>query len=173
MADATPSSTPPFEVPEGPCLQEQHLPGGRCFGCGPANDKGLRIRSFAHPDDLDELICRWKAESHHEAFENVVNGGILGSLLDCHSNWAAAWFFMRRDGLSTLPVTVTADFHVKLKRPTPRDRPLFLRSRVIASEGKKATVEASVEAGGQVTATCRGTFVHVRGQHPAAQDGAR
>jgi hypothetical protein len=44
---------------------------------------------------------------------------------------------------------------------------------VIASDGKKATVEASVEAGGQVTATCRGTFVHVRGQHPAAQIGAR
>lgn len=163
----------PFVIPEGPSLQERHMPEGRCFGCGPANGKGLRIRSFPRHGQSDELICTWTADLHHEAFENVVNGGILGALLDCHSNWAAAWHIFRRDQLSAWPVTVTADFHVKLRRPTPRDRPLHLRAHVVAGEGKKVTVEASVEADGQVTATCTGTFVQVGGSHPAARDGAR
>ena len=31
-------------------LQEQFAPASICFGCGPANDRGLRIRSFQGPD---------------------------------------------------------------------------------------------------------------------------
>ena len=163
----------PFEVPDGPSLQERYTPDGRCFGCGPANEKGLRIRSFPGGEGDDEVICRWTAETHHEAFENVVNGGIIGALLDCHSNWAAAWHVLQRDDLDALPVTVTADFHVKLKRPTPRDLPIYLKARAVQSEGKKVVVDATLEAGGKVTATCCGTFVTVGDTHPAAQTGAR
>lgn len=159
-------------VPEGASLQERHTPNGRCFGCGPANERGLRIRSFPRADG-DEVIACWTADAHHEAFENVINGGILGALLDCHSNWAAAWHLMRRDDMTALPVTVTADFHVQLKRPTPRDQTLYLAACAIRSEGKKVTVDATIEAGGRLTATCRGTFIHVGGTHPAAQEGAR
>ena len=66
-----------------------------------------------------------------------------------------------------LPSTVTADFHVTLKRPTPIDQPLHLRARVVESTDDRAVVEATVEAGGKVTATCRGTFVAVKEGHPA------
>ena len=45
--------------------------------------------------------------------------------------------------------------------------PVFLRARVVESEGDRAVVEASLEAGGKVTATCRGTFVAVKEDHPA------
>ena len=37
------------------CLQEQYAPHNACFGCGPANEKGLRIRSFAEGDKLDVI----------------------------------------------------------------------------------------------------------------------
>jgi acyl-coenzyme A thioesterase PaaI-like protein len=145
-------------------LQETHAPENRCFGCGPANEKGLHIRSFASGD---ELVADWTPEPHHLAFEGVVNGGICGTLLDCHSNWAAAVHLMKKAGSDKLPFTVTADFHVVLKRPTPIAGPLRLRARVITSEGNRAVVEAEIEAGGQVTATCRGTFVAVKEGHPA------
>ncbi len=69
-------------------LQDTYAPNNRCFGCGPANEKGLRIKSFA---EGDELVCDWTPEPHHQAFPNALNGGICGSLLDCHSNWAAAY----------------------------------------------------------------------------------
>ena len=145
-------------------LQDTYAPNNRCFGCGPANEKGLRIKSFA---EGDELVCDWTPEPHHQAFPNALNGGICGALLDCHSNWTAAHHFLKKSGANELPSTVTADFHVRLRKPTPMDAPLRLRARVVESEGDRATVEASLESRGAVTATCRGTFVVVREGHPA------
>ena len=145
-------------------LQEEYAPRSMCFGCGPANDKGLRIRSFAAGD---ECVCEWKPEPHHLAFPGALNGGICGALLDCHSNWTAAYHLMKKGGLAAPPCTVTAEFAVKLKRPTPLDALLKLVARVVASEGDRATVEARIEASGKVTATCHGIFVAVKEGHPA------
>ena len=96
-----------------------------------------------------------------------MNGGICGALLDCHSNWTAAYHLMKRSGMETPPCTVTADFHVTLRRPTPMDVLLQLRARVVESLEDRAVVEAAIEADGRVTATCRGTFVAVKEGHPA------
>jgi acyl-coenzyme A thioesterase PaaI-like protein len=146
-------------------LQETYAPENECFGCGPKNDKGLRIRSFAEGDDA--TVARWRPEPHHQAFPGVLNGGICGALLDCHSNWTAAWHLMRKAGADAPPCTVTAEFDVKLKRPTPLDGEVTLRARVVESHDDRATVEATLEAGGKVTATCRGLFVAVKEGHPA------
>jgi acyl-coenzyme A thioesterase PaaI-like protein len=73
---------------------------------------------------------------------------------------------MGRDGLAAPPCTVTADFHVKLRRPTPLG-PVRVRAKVIESEGDRVAVDATLEAGGKVTATCKGTFVAVKEGHPA------
>jgi acyl-coenzyme A thioesterase PaaI-like protein len=145
-------------------LQETYSPNGACFGCGPANPKGLHIRSFPYGD---EVIAEWIAEVHHEAFPGVLNGGIIGSLLDCHSNWAAAYHLMKKSGTSVPPCTVTAEFHVKLLRPTPSDVPLTLKARVVDSTDERATVEAELIANGKVCDTCRGVFVAVKEGHPA------
>jgi acyl-coenzyme A thioesterase PaaI-like protein len=147
-------------------LQDRYAPQNRCFGCGPANEKGLRIKSFVS-DAGDELVADWRPEPHHQAFDGILNGGICGALLDCHSNWAAAHHLMKTSGAATPPCTVTADFHVTLKRPTPMDVPLTLRARVVESLEDRAVVEATIEAKGRVTATCRGTFVAVKEGHPA------
>jgi acyl-coenzyme A thioesterase PaaI-like protein len=149
---------------EGPSLQDRYAPNNRCFGCGPANAKGLRIKSFVAGD---ALVCDWKPEPHHLAFDGIVNGGILGAILDCHSNWTAAHHLMRASGAPTPPCTVTAEFDVKLLRPTPLDATLHLTARVVESAADRAVVEATLEAGGRVTATCRGTFVAVKEGHPA------
>ena len=148
-------------------LQETYAPANRCFGCGPANDKGLRIRSFVAGDDPGALVCEWRPEPHHVAFDSILNGGICGALLDCHSNWTAAMHLMKQQGADTPPCTVTGDFHVFLKRPTPMNGPLHLRAQVVESAGDRAVVEATLEANGKVTATCRGTFVAVKEGHPA------
>ncbi len=149
---------------EAVSVQERYAPQNRCFGCGPANAKGLRIRSF---EDGEALRAEWAPEPHHEAWEGAVNGGIVGALLDCHSNWAAALHLMRKAGIEVLPSTVTAEFHVKLLRVTPSGGPLTLRARVVESSGTRATVEAEIQAGGKATATCRGVFVAVPEGHPA------
>ena len=145
-------------------LQETYAPNNRCFGCGPANEKGLRIRSFLSEEGY---VADWTPEPHHVAFEGIVNGGILGALLDCHSNWAAAYHLKTKHATEELPATVTADFHVTLKRPTPMGTPLHLHAQVVDSQPDRAVVEATVTANGKVTATCRGTFVAVKEGHPA------
>jgi acyl-coenzyme A thioesterase PaaI-like protein len=145
-------------------LQDRYAPSNECFGCGPANAKGLRIQSVV---EGDEVVCDWTPEPHHEAFPGMLNGGICGTLLDCHCNWTAAWHLMNAQGLETPPCTVTAEYTVTLLAPTPTSGPVHLRARVVESSPRKAVVEGTLEAGGQVTARCRGTFVAVKEGHPA------
>src|SRR5688500_13143640 len=145
-------------------IQETFAPNLACFGCGPANPKGLHIGSFP---DGDEVIAEWEPRKEYEAFPGVLSGGIIGTLLDCHSNWTAAWSLMRRSGADTPPCTVTASFAVEMKRPTPTNGPVALRARVVSVEDERVVVDSTLEAGGKVCATCRGTFVAVKPGHPA------
>jgi acyl-coenzyme A thioesterase PaaI-like protein len=145
-------------------LQETYAPQNACFGCGPANEKGLKIRSFVQGD---EVVADWTPEKHHEAFEGVLNGGIIGALLDCHSNWAATWHLMKKSGENHPPCTVTAEFAVKLTRPTPTNVPVHLSAVVTESTDDRAVVDAKLTANGKVCATCHGIFVAVKPGHPA------
>ncbi len=144
--------------------QDRYAPQSICFGCGPANAKGLQIKSHR---EGQTMVATWHAQVHHQAFPGMLSGGIVGTLLDCHSNWTAAIHLMERQGVEQPPVTVTADYAVKLRRPTPIAGPIVLRARVVESTDEKAVVEAELEAGGKVCASCRGTFVAVTAGHPA------
>lgn len=145
-------------------LQLRYAPHSICFGCGPANEKGLRIQSVV---EGDEVTCTWTPEAHHEAFPGMLSGGIVGTLLDCHSNWTAAWHLMGRREAAKPPTTVTAEFTVKLLRPAPSGGPVRLRAGIEESTDDRAVVTSTLEAGGKICATCRGTFVAVRPGHPA------
>ena len=145
-------------------LQDRYAPETTCFGCGPANAKGLRIKSRV---EGDEVVAEWTPERHHEAFSGFVNGGIIGVLFDCHCNWTAAYHLMVRAGDAAPPFTVTSGYAVKLRRPTPSGGPLRLRARVVESSHDRAVVEATLEADGLERASCRGTFVAVKPDHPA------
>lgn len=147
-----------------PSLQERFAPSSRCFGCGPANPHGLRLRSFVRGDTV---TATWHPADLHQAFPGMLNGGIIGTLLDCHGNWTAAWHLMARNGLGQPLCTVTADYAVKLLRPTPLAEPVELVARIVASDTARAEVEAELTSAGKVRATCRGTFVTVRPGHPA------
>ena len=145
-------------------LQDAYGPDTICFGCGPANESGLRIKSHV---EGDVVVASFTPEPHHQAFPGVINGGIIGTLLDCHSNWTAAWTLHEARDRSEFPVTVTADFHVRLRRPTPAGVPLHLVARAVEVDDPRVTVEATLEADGKVCATCRATFIAVGEGHPA------
>jgi acyl-coenzyme A thioesterase PaaI-like protein len=152
----------------GPSLQEQFAPTTRCFGCGPANADGLRVGSHEAIDGRDgELVATWRPSPQHAAFENILNGGIVGTLLDCHGNWTAAMRIMRDRGLQRPPGCVTADYAIRLRRPTPVDRELDLRARPVSVDGDRVVVDGEIVVDGIITATCRGTFVAVGPDHPA------
>lgn len=48
------------------CLQELWFPEGTCFGCGPSNQQGLRLRSFPSPEE--GVVAVWHPQPHHNAY---------------------------------------------------------------------------------------------------------
>ena len=150
-----------------PSLQERFAPEGRCFGCGPANRSGLHIESRPDSADPSTLVADFVPKPEHEAFASVVNGGILGTLIDCHMNWTAAWHLMRSRGVDRPPTTVTLEYAVRMRRPTPSAAPIHLRAWVVDAGEDRASVEAELSSGGSVTATGHGVFVAVKPGHPA------
>jgi hypothetical protein len=146
-------------------LQQRYSPNGICFGCGPKNDKGLHVQSFVQDDG--SLIATWQPKPEYQAFPNVLCGGVIGSILDCHCNWAATWFLMQHNKTKIAPHTVTAEYQITLKRPTPIHEPVILLATLksINSE-RSATIYGELMAEGKVCATCTGTFVAVGPDHP-------
>ena len=145
-------------------VQDMYAPNSICFGCGPANKEGLQIKSYRTDDGLE---MEFECEEKHQAFPGVINGGIIGALLDCHGNWTAAMAIMDRNGLDAPQCTVTAQYEVKLKRPTPLGPTLKLQSRVLALQDDRAEVIIELRADGKTCATGRGLFVAVEEGHPA------
>jgi acyl-coenzyme A thioesterase PaaI-like protein len=146
-------------------LQLRYAPDGRCFGCGPKNEEGLRIRSYDAGDGT--VVTTWQPRPEHEAFDGFVNGGILGTLIDCHSNWTAINALLARSGASEAPSTVTAEYSVQFLRPTPSDQPLRLIGKAVSIKDDRVTVDTTVQVDGTTTAKGRATFVAVKPDHPA------
>jgi acyl-coenzyme A thioesterase PaaI-like protein len=101
----------------------------------------------------------------------MVNGGIIGALLDCHSNWTAAYALMRQANETHPPCTVTAYFNVSLKRPTPSDQNLSLKAKIKSIYSDRAEIIAElwakVAGAEKLCASCEGLFVAVKEGHPA------
>lgn len=146
------------------CVQQQYAPNSICFGCGPANNAGLRIESYRIENGL---IMEFLPSKEHQAFPGMINGGIIGTLLDCHGNWTAAVAIMDSKNLTEPPCTVTASYSVKLKRPTPFGKKLTITSQICEIDGDKVNVELLLEADGKVCASGSGLFVAVKEGHPA------
>jgi acyl-coenzyme A thioesterase PaaI-like protein len=145
-------------------VQEEYAPNSICFGCGPANKEGLQIKSYRVDEGLE---MEFESKERHQAFPGVVNGGLIGTLLDCHGNWTAAIAIMDKNKLESPLCTVTAQYEVKLKRPTPFGHTLTLKSRILALQNDRAEVIIELKANGKTCATGRGLFVAVKEGHPA------
>ena len=148
----------------GASVQEEHAPNSICFGCGPANQNGLKIRSFRSEHGLE---MEFSPKAEHQAFPGMINGGIIGTLLDCHGNWTAAMALMDQSGESGPPCTVTASYSIKLRRPTPYGVALQVSSEIEEIEEGRAKVRMTLRADGEICATGEGLFVAVKEGHPA------
>jgi acyl-CoA thioesterase FadM len=100
---------------------------------------------------------------YHTAIPGYVYGGLIASLIDCHSTGtasAAAYRAQGREPDSEPPLRfVTASLHVDYLRPTPIEGPLELRSQVKEVKGRKVVVSTTLFASGEVCA--RGEVVAV------------
>ena len=133
-----------------------------CHGCGADNEKGLRIKSAW---DGDEAVCRWRPESHHcGGSREIVNGGIIATLIDCHSLNLAVARAYREEGrpIGSAPriAYVTGNLNVSYLRPTPIHETLELRARIEKVAGRKVWVHCTLRAAGELCA--RGEVLGIR-----------
>jgi acyl-coenzyme A thioesterase PaaI-like protein len=150
------------EILEQPAIQDQFRRNNYCWGCGQSNDHGLKIKSYWLGD---EAVCTWEPEEYHAAGpQNVVNGGIIATLIDCHSACTAMAAAYQAEGreIGSEPHIwcATARLQVTYLRPTPLDGPISLRARVKEMGERKILVGCSVSAGGEECA--RGEVLAVR-----------
>jgi len=138
-------------------IQDFYAPEfAHCFGCGPANAQGWRLKSFVEGEDT---VARFAPSAHYTGgFPGHVYGGMIASLLDCHGAASAAAFAHRDRGRALgddgPPIRfVTASLKVDYLRPTPMGVELLIRGRLAAISGRKARVALSLEAGGDICAT--------------------
>jgi acyl-coenzyme A thioesterase PaaI-like protein len=132
-----------------------------CYGCGRLNPAGLHIKSFW---EGEESVCVFEPKPFHTALPDSVYGGLIASVIDCHSTGTAAAATYRAEGrpMGSPPSLryVTASLHVDYLKPTPIGGPLHLRGRVKEIKGRKVIVVTELSAAGQLCA--RGEVVAVR-----------
>lgn len=133
---------------ESPVAFQDRMPGNRCFGCGPENPAGLRIKSFW---DGEESVCTFHPRPEHSAGpEHLMNGGISATLIDCHSVCTATANAYRLEGraMASQPEIwcVTGAMELTYLAPVAIDRPVELRARIVAAEGRKTRVECSLRS---------------------------
>ena len=132
-----------------------------CFGCGRLNEYGHQIKSYW---DGDDSVCFYKPKEYHIAIPGFVYGGLIASLIDCHSTGtaAAAGYRAETRPMDSLPALryLTRSLQVDYLKPTPLNLVLELRGKVKEMSGKKVIVETVVIANGIVTA--RGQVVAIQ-----------
>ncbi|PKL74491.1 MAG: thioesterase [Candidatus Melainabacteria bacterium HGW-Melainabacteria-1] len=116
-----------------------------CYGCGTNNNHGLHVTSRW---DGEVSVCEFQPREYHLSFPGFVYGGLIASVVDCHSTGTAAAAAYRAEGRefgSEPPLRfVTASLKVDYLKPTPIDSPMVLRSHVKEINGRKVIVETDV-----------------------------
>ena len=132
-----------------------------CYGCGSQNAHGHRIKTVW---EGDESVTRYTPDAFHTAIPGYVYGGLIASLIDCHSTGTAAAAMYRDQGrgMESLPAFrfVTGSLQVSYLKPTPLGPELKIRGRVKEIKGRKVVVESTLYADG--VATARGEVVAVQ-----------
>lgn len=131
-------------------------PSGTCYGCGVANEVGLHIKSYWNEDGT-AVVASFQAQQYQNAgLPNVMYGGLVASLIDCHSIWTAIASTYRAEGRehgSAPSISyVTGKLEVSYRQPTPLDEPTILRATLEKLEGRKAIIHCTLGTANLVTA---------------------
>lgn len=138
-------------------IQERYYPDLPCFGCGPANDNGLRLQSYPSEqyDSDGVVIARFMPWPEHNNGLGYLNGGIISTVLDCHTAAAVTHEAFRR-GWPPLPGAalpyVTAELDIRYRRPSPLDEPVEARAWVTDADEDQMRAEAELVWDGKVRA---------------------
>jgi acyl-coenzyme A thioesterase PaaI-like protein len=139
------------------------MPYNHCWGCGPGNRRGLRLKSFW---EGERSVSDWQPSPEHAAGpKHVLNGGIIATLIDCHAICTAVADAYRREGRrigeGEVIWCVTANLAVRYLEPTPIVSPVHLEAEIARREGRKSWVAVTLSSQGKPRATAEVLAVRV------------
>lgn len=141
---------------------QEHMPENVCFGCGTQNPDGLQIKSYW---EGEEAWCIWQPEEKYHGWANLLNGGILATLIDCHCMGTAMADAYRREerSLDSLPVYryATGSLNVNYLKPTPVAQPVVLQAKVIETKGRKTVLTCKIWSGELLTVSAEVIAIRV------------
>jgi acyl-coenzyme A thioesterase PaaI-like protein len=125
-------------------IQESLFPDLTCFGCGPANPEGFHLRSYRQGD---RTVATFTPRPEHDNGFGFLNGGIITTVLDCHSAAVVMWEAHQRgwEAEPGAPIAfITAGLEVKFLRPTPLGPELSLRAQAQEISESEIVVDAEL-----------------------------
>ena len=132
---------------------QDHMPGNVCFGCGRDSHDGLKISSYW---EGEEAVCIWKSQEKYQGWKDILNGGILATLIDCHTMCTAmaAVYQSENRTLESKPIYryATGTIKVKYLKPTSNLHPVELRAKVTEMKGRKVVLKCVTISQGVITA---------------------
>lgn len=133
-----------------------------CYGCGRDNAVGYQIKTYP---TATGTVTEFEPAGYHTGGVDFVYGGLIASVIDCHSTGSAAIFWMLASGMTVGdgPAVrfVTARLEVDYLSPTPMTALRLTGSAEEIGE-RKVIVTTDLEADGAVTAKGRAVLVKVR-----------
>ncbi len=132
-----------------------------CYGCGRDNKHGYQIKTYKTGATTR---TEHKPQPYHKGAGEFAYGGIIASLIDCHSAGSAAIFWMEANGrivgAEPSPRFVTARLEIDYIAPTPLGG-LQLTGTADEVGDRKVIVSTELTAAGAVTARGRAVLVRV------------
>jgi uncharacterized protein (TIGR00369 family) len=129
-----------------------HSANNRCFGCGEANEHGLRLE-FLLADD-GSVVSLPVVPTTFDGHPGYLHGGIIATLLDEAMSKA-----VRAQGSTSMTRKMEVDYLL----PVPSGTPIRIEGRVVRNESRKHWAEARVvNEKGIVLAEGNGLFIEVR-----------
>ncbi len=121
-----------------------------CYGCGRLNPKGYRWKTYWEDG---QGVTRYTPRPEHIAVPGFVYGGLIASLVDCHSAGVAAWAWVHHKGIDLTrepaPRFVTASLQVDFRKPTPLGRTLIVRGEPVEIGRRKVVVASTLMPEGE------------------------
>ncbi len=150
---------------------QDHMPENVCFGCGVHNDQGLHIKSYW---EGDEAVCRWNSQEKYHGWANLMNGGVMATLIDCHCMCTAMAHAYKEEGreLSSMPEYryATGTLNVKYLKPTSNNDEVELRVKVVEVKGRKTVLSCDFYCLGEKTAQAEVVAIRVYDSSTSAGD---
>jgi uncharacterized protein (TIGR00369 family) len=132
-------------VPES----EGPVDDGRCVGCGPLSEIGLRMAFELGPDGA--VTSRVVVPDAFQGWRGVAHGGVVALMLDEAMAYAAG---------ARGVIGVTGEMKMRFRRTVPTGAPLVVRGNVLWQRRNVLGIEASLsDEAGTLLASGTGSFV--------------